>query len=61
MNKKISSNEWERVVRKAKRTSALSVFSNRMYSLNKCALEVEEITKIYIMFCNTTIKYRIYI
>ena len=56
----ISELEWSKVVRKAKKRSASSVFSNRTYSVYKCALDCEEMTKILIKFYNTIIKKQIY-
>ena len=52
----ISENEWERVVKQSKRKSASSIFSQRMYSVYKCALESKVMTKIFVLFYNTLIK-----
>ena len=51
----ISEIEWERVVKKAKRKSASSIFSNRTYSVYKCALESKIMTKILVLFYSTLI------
>jgi len=59
-NEEISENEWKKVVNKAKRKSASSVFSNRTYSIYKCALDSDEMTKILIKFCNTVMQQEIY-
>ena len=52
----ISLIEQERVVKKANKTSVSSVFSNRTYRVYKYALEVEEISKILVLFCNKIIR-----
>ena len=56
----LSEAEWIKVVTKAKRKSASSIFSNRTYSTYKCALESEEMNKILVIFYNTIIKHQIY-
>ena len=52
----ISELEWESVVTKVKRKSASSIFSNRTYSVYKCALDSKVMTKILLIFYNTLIK-----
>ena len=61
MENEISEIEWEKVVRKAKRKSASSIFSQRTYSVYKCALESKEMTKILVLFYNTLIKNGLYL
>jgi len=56
----ISEVEWKKVVTKAKRKSASSIFSQRTYSIYKCALDCDEMTRILLKFYNTIIKHRIY-
>ena len=61
ITEEISAIEWERVMKKAKRTSVSSVFLYRTYGVYKCALEVEEMMKILIVFYNKIIKQEIYL
>ena len=56
----ISEKEWVKVVNKAKRKKPSSIFSNRTYSIYKCALDSEDMTKILLRFYNTVIKQGIY-
>jgi len=51
----ISISEWERVVKNSKRKSASSIFSNRTYSVYKCALDSEKLTRILVLLYNTVI------
>ena len=57
----ISELEWETIVKKAKRKSASSIFSNRTYSVYKCALECNEMTKILVLFYSLLIKKGFYL
>ena len=57
----ITVDEWIAVVKKAKRQSTSSIFSNRTYSVYKCALENDIMTSILVKFYNTLIKHRIYL
>jgi len=57
----ITIDEWERVVKKSKQKSASSVFSNRIYSIYKCALDSEQMTRILVRFYNTLIRKRLYL
>ena len=61
MSSKISELEWESVVKKAKKKSASSIFSNRMYSVYKCALEGKVMTKIFVLFYSELIKNGLYL
>ena len=61
MSSEISEAEWERVVRKSKKKSASSIFSNRTYSVYKCALESNVMTKILVLFYSTLIKNGLYL
>jgi hypothetical protein len=45
--------EWETVVRKSKRKSASSIFSQRTYSVYKCAIDSKIMTKILLLLYNT--------
>ena len=57
----ISELEWEQVVKRAKQKSALSVFSNRTYSVYKCALESKIMTKVFVLFYSILIKNGLYL
>ena len=48
----ICDQDWIRVVRKSKRSSASSIFSKRTYAVYKCALESERMTDVLVRFYN---------
>jgi len=48
--------EWEDIVKKSKRRSASSVFSQRTYSIYKCALESKKMIKILLMLYNILLR-----
>ena len=52
----ITEDEWIRVVKKVKRKSVSSMFSKRIYSIYKCALESTKITNILVRFYNTVVR-----
>ena len=51
----ITEEEWIQTVKKAKRKSTSSIFSKRTYSLYKCALESNNMTKILVLFYNAVL------
>ena len=53
---KIIAEEWFRVVKKAKRKSASSIFSKWTYTVCKCVLESDRMTSILVRFYNTIVK-----
>jgi len=57
----ISETEWEQVVRKSKRKSASSIFSNCTYSVYKYTLDSNVMTKILVKFYSTLIKNGFYL
>ena len=57
----ISREEWERVVTKAKKKSASSIFSNRTYSVYKCALDSKIMTDIFVLYYSTLIRKGFYL
>ena len=57
----ITTEEWIEVVKKAKKQSTSSIFSNRTYSVYKCALDNENMTNILVQFYNTLFTHRIYL
>jgi len=52
---KITKEEWIEKVKKAKKTSASSIFSQRTYAIYKCALESERMSENLIKFYNIII------
>ena len=52
----ITEDKWIRVVKKAKRKSASSMFSKRIYSVYKCALESTKMKIFLVRFYNTVMK-----
>ena len=58
--KPIETEDWEKVMRKAKKKSTSSIFSKRTYSVYKCALGCERMTWILVSFYNIIIKEQYY-
>lgn len=54
-HKTIIVEEWKIVVRKTKRKSMSSIFSNRSYQVYKCALHSDCLTSLLVNFINLTI------
>jgi len=54
--KPITEEEWVKTIKKAKKKSISSVFSKWNYSVYKCALESEKMTKILVIFYNAVIR-----
>ena len=52
----IISDEWTKTVKKAKKRSASSVFSKRIYSVYKCALGSDKMTSILVTFYNAVLR-----
>jgi len=57
----ITISEWEKVVNKSKRKSTSSIFSNRTYSIYKCTLESNKLSKILVLLYNTVIRNKWYL
>jgi len=57
----ITKEKWIKVVKQSKKRSASSIFSRRTYSVYKCALGSEKMTRILVMFYNIVIKNRYYL
>ena len=51
-SKLIVKDEWEQAVKRSKRLSSSSIFSKRNYSMYKCLLRSEQITKILLKYFN---------
>ena len=54
--KRLREHDWIQVVKKSKRNSASSVFSNRTYAVYKCALGSERMTNVLVRFHNMMIE-----
>jgi len=52
----ITAEEWKEKVKKAKKSSASSIFSQRTYAIYKCALESERMTNHLVAFYNILIE-----
>ena len=53
--------EWEREVALAKKSSASSIFSNRTYTVCKCALPCKRLTATLVSFYNMLLKHMRYV
>ena len=57
----VTKERWSKVVKDSKKRSASLIFSKRTYSVYKCALGLEKMTLILVMFYRIVIKNRYYL
>ena len=58
--KPITKEEWQFVVRKAKRQSNLSIFSKRKYSMHECGLHSKILINILLKYYNVIMQKKFY-